>query len=374
MIGWATVVVEVADVLRRYGSEYRHKFRDKMPSSHRRAFKDILRCRTPALGGHVFECDHCGRQQYAYHSCCNRSCPKCHKNETEAWLQAREKELLPVPYYHVILTLPHELLSFVRRHQKDVYGLLIRSAADSIVTLAADPHYVGGRVGVMAVLHTWGSNLSYHPHVHCLVTGGGLSSDGRTWMKARNDYLVPVRALSRLFRGLFLDRLRKQFEAIHLPASLWQKDWVVHCKPAVQGTRTVLNYLGRYIHRVAITNSRILSADDGKVSFRYKDTDGTQAQTMTVSAEEFIRRFLQHVQPKGVHKVRYYGLWSPSHRKNLSKVQQSLIRSGNDQQGRIERKADVEASPSSEPRKCPYCQTGTLIWIARLPRQGRAPP
>jgi hypothetical protein len=193
-------------------------------------------------------------------------------------------------------------------------------------------------------------------------------------MKARNDYLVPVRALSRLFRGLFLDRLRKQFEEIHLPASLWQKDWVVHCKPAVQGTRTVLNYLARYIHRVAITNSRILSADDGKVSFRYKDTDGTQAKTMTVSAEEFIRRFLQHVLPKGVHKVRYYGLWSPSYRKNLSKIQQILAPSENDQQGRMEGEVDMEASPSSEPRKCPHCQTGTLIWIARLPRQGRAPP
>ncbi|MHC4546359.1 MAG: IS91 family transposase [Planctomycetota bacterium] len=367
-------MVEVANVLRRYGSEYIQKFGDKMPSSHRRAFEDILQCRTPALGGHVFECDHCGRLEYSYHSCCNRSCPKCHKNDTEAWLQARQKELLPVPYYHVIFTLPHELGAVARRHQKDVYGLLIQSAADSIVTLAADPHYVGARVGVMAVLHTWGSNLSYHPHVHCLVTGGGLSSDGRTWRPARDDYLVPVRALSRLFRGLFLDRICKQFEAIHLPKSLWQKDWVVHCKPAVQGTRTVLNYLARYIHRVAITNSRILSADDGKVRFRYKDTDGAQTKTMTVSAEEFIRRFLQHVLPKGVHKVRYYGLWSPSHRKNLSKARQILIPFGDDQQGQIEVDADVEARPSSEPGKCPHCQTGTLIWIGRLPRQGRAPP
>ena len=367
-------MVEVADVLRRYGSEYLHKFGDKMPSSHRRAFEDILRCRTPALGGHVFECDHCGRQQYAYHSCCNRSCPKCHKNDTEAWLQARQKELLPVPYYHVIFTLPHELGALARRHQKDVYGLLIQSAADSIVTLAADPHYVGGRVGVMAVLHTWGANLSYHPHVHCLVTGGGLSSDERTWRPARDDYLVPVRALSRLFRGLFLDRIRKHFKAIHLPESLWQKDWVVHCKPAVQGTHTVLNYLARYIHRVAITNSRIISADDGKVRFRYQDTNQAQTRTMTVSAEEFIRRFLQHVLPKGVHKVRYYGLWSPSHRKNLSKVQQILTQSGNDRQGQIEVDVNVEVRPSSEPRKCPHCQTGKLIWVGRLLRQGRAPP
>jgi hypothetical protein len=281
---------------------------------------------------------------------------------------------IDLPYYHVIMTLPHELRAFARRHQKDVYGLLIQSAADSIVTLAADPHYVGGRVGVMAVLHTWGANLSYHPHVRCLVTGGGLSSEGRTWIPARDDYLAPVKALSRLFCGSFLDCTRRQFKDIDLPKCIGQKDWVVHCKPAVQGTRTVLNYLARYIHRVALTNSRILSAENDMVTFRYKDTDGAQIKTMTVNAEEFIRRFLQHVLPKGVHKVRYYGLWSPSHRKNLSNVHQILIPSGKDQQGRIEGDADVEAPPSSESRKCPHCQTGTLIWIARLPRQGRAPP
>jgi hypothetical protein len=274
----------------------------------------------------------------------------------------------------VIFTLPHELGGFARLHQKEVYGLLIKSAARSIIKLAADPRYVGGLVGVMAVLHTWGSNLSYHPHVHCLVTGGGLSSDGQAWMSARDDYLVPVRALSRLFRGIFLDSLRRQIKDIDLPKAIWQKDWVVYCKPAVQGTRTVLNYLARYIHRVAITNSRILSADDGKVTFRYKDSRDDQAKTMTVSVEEFIRRFLQHVLPTGVHKVRYYGLWSPTHRKNLSKVQQILTQSGNDQQARFEEDTDVEVSPSPEPRKCPHCQRGVLIWMGRLPRQGRAPP
>ena len=374
MICRAITVVEVADVFRRYGSEYLQKFGQRMPSSHRRAVKDILRCRTPAMGGHVFECDHCGRQQYSYHSCCNRSCPKCHKNETDAWLRAREKELLPVPYYHVIFTLPHELRAFARLHQKEVYGLLIKSAARSIVKLAADPHYVGGRVGVMAVLHTWGSNLSYHLHVHCLVTGGGLSSDGRTWLPAREDYLVPVKALSRLFRGSFLDGVRRQFKDIDLPKSIRQKEWVVYCKPAVQGAGKVLNYLARYVHRVAITNSRILSADDGKVTFRYKGLDAAQTKTMTVRAEEFIRRFLQHVLPTGVHKIRYYGLWSPSHRKDLSKVQHTLTQSGNDQQERIEEDTNMEAPPSSEARKCRHCQRGTLIRIRRLPRQGRAPP
>jgi len=194
-------------------------------------------------------------------------------------------------------------------------------------------------------------------------------------MPARDNYLVPVKALSKLFRGIFLDRFRKQFEEIRLPESIWQKDWVVHCKPAVQGTRTVLNYLARYIHRVAITNSRIISADNGKVTFRYKDSkSGAQIKTMTVSAEEFIRRFLQHVLPAGVHKVRYYGLWSSSNRKHLLELQQTLTQSGNDQPEGFEEDIDEEISHPSEPRLCPHCRKGMLVRIGRLPRQGRAPP
>jgi hypothetical protein len=367
-------VVEVADVFRRYGSEYIQKFGQRMPPSHKRAFKDILRCRTPAMGGHVFQCDHCGRKQYSYHSCRNRSCPKCHKSDIQTWLHGRQRELLPVPYYHVIFTLPHELRAFVRQNQQKAYGLLIKSAAYSILKLAADPRYAGGRIGVMAVLHTWGSNLSYHPHVHCLVTGGGLSSDSNMWMPARKDYLVPIRALSRLFRGNFLNSIRRQFENINLPKSIRQKEWVVHCKPAVQGTGVVLNYLARYIHRVAITNSRIISTDDGKVTFKYKDSGSTQTKTMTVSAQEFIRRFLQHVLPAGVHKVRYYGLWSPSNRKKLLEIRQILTQSGNDQQEGFEEDINTEAPTSLEVRRCPHCQKGTLIWIGRLLRRGREPP
>jgi hypothetical protein len=227
----------------------------------------------------------------------------------------------------------------------------------------------------MAVLHTWGSNLSYHSHVHCLVTGGGLSLDGQTWLPARDDYLVPVKALSRLFRGIFLARIRRQLKEIHLPKSIWQKDWVVHCKPAVQGTRTVLNYLARYIHRVAIANSRILSVDNGNVTFRYKDSkSGAYIKTMTVGAEEFIRRFLQHALPAGVHKVRYYGLWSPSNRKKLLEIQQILDQSGNDHQEQLEEDSDEEIPAQSESRQCPYCQKGTLVWIGRLSRLERAPP
>ena len=369
------IVIEVADVFRGYGSEYLQKFGERMPPSHRRAFKDILGCRTPVMGGHVFECNHCGKLRYSYHSCRNRSCPKCRKNDTKAWIQGREKELLPVPYYHVIFTLPHELSGFMRLYQQDLYGLLIKSAAESILKLTADRHYVGGQVGVMAVLHTWGSNLSYHPHVHCLVTGGGLSSDGNAWIPARDDYLVPVNALSKLFRGIFLARIRRQLKEIHLPKSIWQKDWVVHCKPAVHGTRTVLNYLARYIHRVAIANSRILSVDNGNVTFRYKDSKrGAYIKSMTVRAGEFIRRFLQHVLPAGVHKIRYYGLWSPSNRKKLLELQHTLAKSENVEQERLEEDVDTEISARLESRQCPHCKKGMLVWIGRLSRQGRAPP
>jgi hypothetical protein len=262
----------------------------------------------------------------------------------------------------------------MRLYQQDLYGLLIKTAADSIIKLAADPRYVGGQVGVMAVLHTWGSNLSYHLHVHCLVTAGGLSSDGR-WMPARDNYLVPVNALSKLFRGIFLARIRRNFNEIQLPKSIWQKDWVVHCKPAVHGTRTVLNYLARYIHRVAIANSRILSVNNGDVTFRYKGSKRVAyIKTLTVGSEEFIRRFLQHALPGGVHKVRYYGLWSPSNRKKLLELQRILTHAENDEQERLKEDTDVEATPSSEAKACPHCQKGMLVRIGRLPRQGRAPP
>jgi hypothetical protein len=366
-------VVELADVFRRYGTEYLQRFGDNMLPSHRRAFEDILRCRTAAMGGHVFECNQCGRQHYSYHSCRNRSCPKCHKTDTKAWLQGRQQELLPVPYYHVIFTLPQELRKFARLHQKKVYGLLIKSAAHSITKLAADARYVGGLVGVMAVLHTWGSNLAYHPHVHCLVTGGGLSPDGHKWVPARDDYLVPVKALSRLFRGIFLDSICRQFMNIELPESIWQKDWVVHCKPAVQGTAKVLDYLARYIHRVAITNSRIISANNGKVTFRYRHSSTTQTKTMTVSTDEFIRRFLQHVLPSSVHKVRYYGLWSPSNRKRLRQMQGLWAQTDKHDQLQF-RDVVMEVPLPGQAKLCPYCKTGTLRWIGHLPRQQRAPP
>lgn len=367
-------MLEVADVLRQYGPAYLEQFGAQMLPSQRRACEDLQRCRTAALGGHLYPCDTCGREHYAYHSCRNRSCPKCHADDTEAWLQQRRTERLPVPYYHVIFTLPEELRPMVRAHQKPMYGLVMRAATEALLKLTADPHYVGGRVGVMTVLHTWGSTLTYHPHVHCLVTGGGVSADGQQWLPARENYLVPVQALSKLFRGLVLDRIRRQLPELELPASVRQKDWVVHCKPAVQGTEKVLEYLGRYIHRVALTNSRLVAIEDGKVTFRYRDSTTGQTQTMTLAAQEFLRRFLQHVLPRGVHKVRYYGLWSPSYRDPLHAWQHRLAPEPVPAPVRPPRAA-VEPSPCPPAaRPCPDCRIGTLVHVRRLPPQGRPPP
>jgi len=368
-------MLEVADIFRQYGGEYLRRFGQAMLPSHRRAFDDILACRTPALGGHVLVCDRCGRPQYAYHSCRNRHCPKCHGEDTEAWIEARRKELLPVPYFHLVFTLPEELRESIRRHQRIGYGLLMKTAARALMKLAADPHYVGGAVGVLAVLHTWTRTLVYHPHVHCLVPAGGVSDDGR-WMPARKRYLVPVKVLSRIFRGMFRDAMAEALPDVPVPDAAWRKDWVVYAKPAIQGTDKTLVYLGRYVHRVALTNSRLLAIDNGRVTFRYQPSGEAGWRTMTLEADEFIRRFLQHVLPEGVHKVRYYGLWSPARRHLLRRVQLALA-------------WDAPATPPDEPpppsegprsphpmegRPCPCCGHGRLVWAGPLAPQARAPP
>lgn len=369
-------MIEVVDIFSRYGDEYLKKFGEKMLPSQRRAFADILKCRTDVMGGHIFRCDKCGYLHYSYHSCRNRSCPKCHKNDTAAWLEQRREELLNVEYYHVVFTLPQELRPIVRLHQKVLYGILMKSAAQAVIKLAADPHYIGGLIGVLCVLHTWGSSLVYHPHAHCLIPAGGISADKEHWLAARNNYLVPVKALSKIFRGIFVEMVHKQLPDVELPDSIWKKDWVVYCKPTVQGAEKVLNYLGRYVHRVAIANSRIISVEDGKVTFRYKDSKSHKSRIMTLKAHEFIRRFLQHVLPKGVHKIRYYGLWSPINRKNLHKMKELLDNGDAAQHSEPQHdNNDDSGKPSTlVGQKCPYCNTGTLIWVACISKHWRAPP
>jgi hypothetical protein len=369
---------EVADVLRRYGADYRERFGEDLLPSHRRAMDDILRCRTEALGGQLLQCEHCGQEHYVYHSCRNRSCPKCHRQDTEAWLAERRQELLPVPYFHVVFTVPQELGELIRSHQQELYDILLRAAAQALIQLAADPHDVGGLIGVLCVLHTWTRTLAYHPHVHCLVPAGGLSADHTEWQPARTSSLVPVHALAKLFRGLFLDLVRQEGPDLPIPEPVWTKGWVVYCKPAVQGPEQLLHYLGRYVHRIALTNSRILSTEDGHVSFRYQDAQEQRWRTMTLPAHEFIRRFLQHVLPQGFHKVRYYGLWSPVHRPLLRQLQLSLA---------LHAPAPPPASPARESRAstsgcpplqaghpCPSCGQGLLVVIRSLPRLLRGPP
>jgi hypothetical protein len=263
-------VIEIAEVFRRFADDYQAVHGASMPPSHRRAITDILACRTEALGGHLWRCDQCGAEVFAYHSCKNRSCPKCHTDQTERWLQARKLEMLPTPYFHVTITVPEELRAVLRANQRDGYALLMKAAAEAIIELARDPRFVGATVGVLAVLHTWTQQLLYHPHVHCLVSGGGVSQDGCHWLPARKSFLVPVKALARLVRGKLRAAFQKSRPDLIIPEAVWSTAWVVHCTAWGDGEQAVLDYLARYVFRIAITNSRIVGLDDHGVTIRYK--------------------------------------------------------------------------------------------------------
>jgi len=368
-------VPEVADVLRRYGEAYRGRFDSHMPPSHRRAMEDILACRTEALGGQRYQCDRCGHSLYAYHSCRNRSCPKCHKTDTQRWLSRRQAELLPVPHFHLTFTLPRELHSLVRTHQRLLYGILLKAAALALMSLARDPRFVGGRIGILSVLHTWTRAMVFHPHAHCLVPAGGVSQDDSRWRPAHKKYLVPVQALSILFRAKFIKLARKALPKAVFPESIWKKNWVVHCKPAVQDSAKVLGYLARYVHRIAITNNRILSVGDEKVLFRYKDSRQLRWKTMSLSAEEFLRRFLQHVLPEGFHKVRYFGFLSPSSRSQLPHIRSLIPEDPSCGQPSADPLESAKAQPKpNAPLPCPSCHQGWLILVATVLPLRRAPP
>ncbi len=365
---------QVTDIFGLHGQEYLDAFGPAMLPSHRRALRDILDCRTEALGGQIYRCTDCASDHYVYHSCGNRSCPACHGAATEAWLASRRDDLLAVEYFHLVFTLPEPLRQIVRGNQKTLYGVLMTSAAKALMKLAANPKYVGGLIGIMAVLHTWDRMLGYHPHVHCLVPGGGLIGD--QWIPARKGFLVPVRALSRVFRGIFMETAAKELPGVTIPKAVWDTDWVVYCKPAVQGPEKVLQYLGRYVHRVAISNTRILSINDGQVSFRYQKASGRRWRTATLTAMEFIRRYLQHVLPRGLHKVRYYGLWAVANRQRLHRLQSDLTTNAPANQLADMPVDHTPAIVTSAPkaRPCPICGKGTLVLIGRIPRRWRPPP
>ena len=325
--------LEVADVIRAYGSEYRKTH--KLPLRHLRVLHDIASCRTAALGGHVDRCDACGYERISYNSCRNRHCPKCGSLAKEKWLRARKKELLPVAYFHVVFTLPDDLNALILINQRVMYALLFKAAAETLLHLGRDKKHLGAELGLIAVLHTWGQNLMDHPHVHCIVPGGGLSQDGMRWIASRNNFFIPVRVLSQVFRGKFLEQLKKAYRVRRIKCvgkassleckatfqklldRLYNKEWIVYAKQPFGGPEQVLAYLGRYTHRVAISNHRLVGMTDGKVSFRWRDyRDQDKEKIMTVEAGEFLRRFLLHILPDGLCKIRYYGLLSNRKRKD----------------------------------------------------------
>ena len=365
--------LELADIVRRYGPSYCRRFGDRLLPSHRRALRAIEQCRTEALGGHVYTCPQCERVQYRYHSCRNRHCPKCQHEQAQAWLIHQESLLLPVPYFLLTFTLPAGLRRVTRRHQRLLCDLLFRSSAAATQRLASDPRFIGGQVGLIGVLHTWTRDLRYHPHVHYLVPAGGLAADGETWLPARSNFLLPVRALSRLFRGHFRRALRKDASFAEVPAEVWMQEWVVHIKPVGSG-HAALKYLAPYIFRVALSNRRLVRLENERVTFRYTDSRSGKTRFCTLPVHQFLHRFLQHVLPKGFVKVRYYGFFGPRNRTRLGALQRLL----NLHPAEVQSTAQV-SSPAPERLvaeaivRCPDCGHPMEVRIV-LPAQARYPP
>src|SRR5215468_7423271 len=301
----------VADVVRRYGEEYLERFGAIMPGEHKKVLRDIAACRTGELGMVLYRCEDCGWMHALGRSCGNRHCPSCQRDKAEAWLENQTDRLLPCPYFLVTFTLPAELRALARAHQRVVYAALFEASSAGLRALAANPKFVGtDRLGFFGVLHTWGRTLEYHPHVHYVVPGGGLSADGSCWLPSRADFLVPVQALSVVFRAKFRDLLQREGLLNLADPAVWRRDWVVHSQAAGDG-RASLHYLAPYVFRVAIGDHRIVSCDDGQVTFTYRRSGSNRPRKMTLDATEFIRRFLQHVLPAGFQKVRHYGFLSP---------------------------------------------------------------
>lgn len=368
---------EVADVFRSYGEAYRQARSASMPQSHLRVMRAIETCRTAELGGHVDACTHCGAQEISYNSCRNRHCPKCQSAAKARWLEARQAELLPVGYFHVVFTLPEEIAQIGLQNKRLIYDLLFKATAETLRTVAANPKYLGADIGFLAVLHTWGQALTFHPHLHCVVPAGGLDP-AKQWISCRPNFFLPVRVLSRHFRKIFLRELRAAYQKGQLQffgdlaelaeprgfADLVKRarrpNWVVYAKKPFGGPKQVLDYLGRYTHRVAISNHRILNTDNGQVTFNWRNyRHGNQNQQMTLTAKEFIRRFLLHVLPDGFVRIRHFGILSNRcRRKNIEQIR-LLLQPANDE---TEATA-VEVRESLEPRRCPQCGLGYLVYV-----------
>lgn len=353
------MALELADILREYGAVYRQKYAGKLLPSHRQAMWAIERCRTEVLGGQVYGCLPCQEFQYSYHSCRNRHCPKCQHEQTQAWLEVQRELLLSVPYFLLTFTLPSELRELASRNQKLIYSLLFRASAQAAQKLAQDPRYVGGQIGLVGVLHTWTRNLFYHPHVHYLAPAGGLGANGQNWLPAHNHFFLPVKALSKLFRAAFRRGLQKTTLFEQIPGQVWRKDWVVHCKSVGNG-QAALKYLAPYIHRVAISNRRLISIEHrgsmetSQLTFQYRASDTSQLKLCTLSVEGFLQRFLQHVLPHGFVKVRYFGFFGATLRARLACLQQRLGGSTDPEQS-DETHQDTTQAGARQKILCPKC-------------------
>ena len=390
--------LEVAAVFRRYGAAYRQAHDASLSMAQRRVMNDIEVCRTAALGGHVEQCDACGHQRICYNSCRNRHCPKCQSLARAAWIEDRLAEILETQYFHVVFTVPEEIAAIAYQNKRVVYGILFRATAETLRTIAADPKHLGAELGFFAVLHTWGQTLMHHPHLHCVIPGGGLSPDGTRWIPCRNGFFLPVRVLSRLFRRLFLEQLQAAFNSgqlhffsalqelqqqqafTHYLALVRNAEWYVYAKPPFAGPQQVLDYVGRYTHRVAISNNRLLDIENGQVTFTWKDyRDNNQQKIMPLSAAEFIRRFLLHVLPDGFQRIRYYGFLSNRYRQQkLAQCRQLLGMPTTEEtpchsQPAPDYRDRYEELTGFSLRACPLCHKGrmmlldTLVAVFQLP-------
>jgi Putative transposase/Transposase zinc-binding domain len=389
--------LEVADIFRRYGEAYRQNCGASMSTAQRRVMTAIEVCRTAALGGHLERCDSCAYERPCYDSCRNRHCPKCQSLARAEWVEKRKAQILPTHYFHVVFTLPEEIAAIAYQNKDLVYGILFRATAETLSTIAADAKHLRAEIGFFAVLHTWGQNLLHHPHLHCVVPGGGISPDSTRWISCRPRFFLPIRVLSCLFRRLFLKYLQKAFDARKLrffssletlrDPQVFRRHldrvrkvkWVVYAKPPFAGPQQVVDYVGRYTHRVAISNHRIMGIENGQVNFNWRDyRDNNQQKIMTLPAEEFIRRFLLHVLPGGFHRTRYYGFMGNRHRKEkLEHCRHLLGTTPNDASSQPQPSNDYrdryEKLTGHSLRECPVCHRGRMITVELLAKN-RSPP
>jgi hypothetical protein len=352
----------IQDIFTQYGGTYLEKYKDRMPSLHKKVLQAIMNCRTKSLGGEVYYCSKCNEYHYSYHSCGDRHCVICQNNDAVDWIEKNKKKILPLTYFLSTFTLPEEFRYSCRENQKRFYSILFKSSSDALKQLAKNEKYLGAEIGMIGILHTWSRALVYHPHVHYLIPGGGISECGKTVRFSDEDFLMHVKPLSIIFKAKFRDNLKEQAPEIFkkIPANTWKRDWVVHMKPVGNG-ESAMEYMGRYLFRVAITNNRIIKIESAKVTFRYTDSKTGKNKIITLDALEFIRRFLQHVLPHNFMKVRYYGFLAAASKKKLGSLRKMLF------VDEIHENEQYEENTPPKTLKCPICGT-PLQWVETLPK------